>query len=73
MEEERFSFKKYSLKQRIMAKGYTQTFVANKLGLEIMDFKRKLSEHEPFTKEQIFALMDLIGIKETYKVLFFIG
>lgn len=68
---ESYALKKYSLKQWILTNGYTQTFVAKKLGLDILEFKRKLVEREPFTKEQIFALIDLVGVRDAYHIIYF--
>lgn len=69
--QESFALKKYSLKQWIMSNGLTQTSVAKKLGLDILEFKRKLNEREQFTKEQIFALIDLVGVREAYHIIYF--
>ena len=69
--QESFALKKYSLKQWIITNGYTQTFVAKKLGLDILEFKRKLDERELFTKEQIYALIDLVGLREAYHIIYF--
>ena len=67
--DECYSLKKY--KRWIVTHGYTQTFVAKKLGLDILEFKRKLDERESFTKEQIYALIDLVGLREAYHIIYF--
>ena len=69
--QESFALKKYSLKQWIVMNGLTQTYVAKKLGLDILEFKRKLRERELFTKEQIFALINLVGVREAYHIIYF--
>ena len=69
--EESFSLKKYSLKKWIMTNGLTQTFVASKLGLDVVEFKQMLNERKLFTKEQIFALIDLVGVREAYNIIYF--
>lgn len=68
---ESYSLKKYRLKQWIAMHSYTQTFVAKKLGLDIVEFKRKLSAREPFNKEQISALIELVGLREAYHIIYF--
>lgn len=69
--QESFSLKKYRLKQWIMANGFTQTYVAKKFGVDILEFKRKLREREPFTKEQILALIELVGLRDAYRIIYF--
>lgn len=73
MQEEKnsFSLKQYRLKQWIVIHGYTQTSVAKKLGLDIIEFKQKLKQREPFTREQIFALIDMVGLEAAYHIIFF--
>lgn len=66
-----YSLKKYRLKQWIATHGYTQTAVAEKLGFDVVEFKRKLAQRESFTREQIFALIDLIGLREMYHIVYF--
>ncbi len=69
--QESFSLKKYSLKKWIMTNGLTQILVASKLGLDIVIFKQMLNERKLFTKEQIFALIDLVGVREAYNIIYF--
>lgn len=68
---ESYSLKKNSLKRWIFQHGLTQTAVAEKLGLDVVEFKRKLAQREFFTREQIFALIDLIGLREMYHIVYF--
>lgn len=73
MQEEKnsFSLKQYSLKQWIVTHGYTQTSVAKKLGLDIIEFKRKLKQREQFNREQIYALIELVGLRDAYRIIYF--
>lgn len=69
--DECYSLKKYSLKRWIVTHGYTQTSVAKNLGLDILEFKRKLNQREPFTREQIFTLLELVGLRDAYHIIYF--
>ena len=68
---EGYSLKKYSLKKWIYENGYTQPYVARKLGLHPEDFKQKLREREKFNKPQIWELIKLMGAEDAFKVLYF--
>ena len=43
--QEGYSLKKWCLKQWIYSHGYTQPYVARRLGVSAEEFKRKLREH----------------------------
>ena len=66
-----FSLKKGKLKKWIYEKGFTQPYVAKELGLRPEEFKRKLSQREKFTKEQIQRLILLMSAEDAFKVLYF--
>ena len=58
--QEGYSLKKWCLKQWIYSHGYTQPYVARRLGVSAEEFKRKLREHEKFNEYQISCLVELI-------------
>jgi hypothetical protein len=66
-----YSLKKYKLKEWIYDNGYTQPFVAKRLGLSPKEFKRKLRDHEKFHREQIKNLVYLMGAEFAFNVLYF--
>lgn len=66
-----YSLKKYSLKKWIYGNGYTQPFVAEKLHLDVEEFKRKLRQREKFNREQITLLISIMKAKEAFKVIDF--
>lgn len=51
--------------------GKTQPYVAEELGLEAEEFKRKLREREKFNQEQIRSLVYLLGAEEAFSVIYF--
>ena len=65
------SLKKGQLKRWIYENHHTQPFVARKLNLSVEEFKRMLSNHELFNREQVKALIELLGANEAYKVIYF--
>ena len=71
VEKNSYSLKKYCFKKWIATHGYTQTFVAKRLGVDILEFKRKLKQRESFTKEQIFSLIELVGLRDAYRIIYF--
>lgn len=66
-----YSLKKRSLKRWIYEHGYTQPYMAEQLGMETDDFKRKLREHEQFDKYQIRLLVDFMKAEAAFMVLYF--
>ena len=68
---EGYSLKKGRLKKYIFTNNYTQTYFAQKLNLSAEEFKRKLTNRELFNKEQLRTLINLMGAKEAFKVIYF--
>ncbi len=66
-----YSLKKRCLQRWIYSRGYTQSYVARRLGLSAEEFKRKLREHEKFNEYQIGCLVQLMKAKAAFRVLFF--
>ena len=66
-----YSLKKYRLKKWIYENGYTQPYVARRMGIEPEEFKRKLRERETFGKWQIWGLIQLMHAEEAFYVLYF--
>ena len=66
-----YSLKKRCLQRWIYSHGYTQPYVARKLGLSAEEFKRKLREHERFNERQISCLVQLMKAKAAFRVLYF--
>ena len=69
--QEGYSLKKWCLKQWIYSPGYTQQYVARRLGVSAEEFKRKLREHEKFNEYQISCLVELMKAKAAFQVLYF--
>ena len=69
--KEGYSLKKWCLKQWIYSHGYTQPYVARRLGVSAEEFKRKLREHEKFNEYQISCLVELMKAKAAFQVLYF--
>lgn len=69
--QEGYSLKKWCLKQWIYSHGYTQPYVARRLGVSAEEFKRKLREHEKFNEYQISCLVELMKAKAAFQVLYF--
>lgn len=68
---EGYSLKKGRLKKYIFRNHYTQTYFAKRLNLSAEEFKRKLTNRELFNKEQLRALINLMGAREAFKVIYF--
>ena len=66
-----YSLKKRSLQRWIYSRGYTQPYVARKLGLSAEEFKRKLREREKFNEYQIGCLVQLMKARAAFRVLYF--
>lgn len=66
-----YSLKKRCLQRWIYSRGYTQPYVARRLGLSAEEFKRKLREHEKFNEYQIGCLVQLMKAKAAFRVLYF--
>lgn len=66
-----YSLKKRCLQRWIYARGYTQPYVARKLGISAEEFKRKLRAREKFNEYQIGCLVQLMKAKAAFRVLFF--
>lgn len=68
---ESYSLKKNSLKRWIFQHGLTQTEMAKKLGIDVVEFKKKLYKREPFSWEQLMALINFVGIRAAYNIIYF--
>lgn len=66
-----YSLKKRSIKRWIYAHGYTQRYIARRLGMSPKVFKKKLCEREKFNEEQIERLVDLMKARWAFRVLYF--
>ena len=66
-----YSLKKGKLKRWIYENHHTQPFVARKLNLSVEEFKQKLRKHELFDRDQMEALINLMGAREAFKVIYF--
>lgn len=66
-----YSLKKRCLQRWIYARGYTQPYVARKLGISAEEFKRKLRAREKFNERQISCLVQLMKAKAAFRVLYF--
>lgn len=66
-----YSLKKQKLKQWIYEHKLTQPYIAKKLGLTTEEFKRKLTNREMFTENQIRTLTHLMGAKAAFQVIYF--
>jgi len=66
-----YSLKKHSLKKWIYGNGYTQPYVARKLGLSAYEFKRRLRARDKFNRTEIERLVYLMKAEEAFKVIYF--
>ena len=66
-----YSLKKHLLKEWIYAHGYTQPYVARRIGVSAEEFKRKLRAREHFARDQIERLVYLMGAEAAFRVLYF--
>lgn len=69
--EKGYSLKKRSLQRWIYLHGYTQPYVARRLGISTEEFKRKLREHDRFNEYQIAELVALMKARAAFRVLYF--
>ena len=69
--EQGYALKKRILKRWIYDQGYTQPYIARKLGLFPEQFKRKLRECEIFDRRQIEILVGLMKADAAFQVLYF--
>ena len=67
----RYALKKRALKRWIYSHGYTQREIARKLHMSTKKFKRKLSQKEVFSVEQICRLVYLMGAWNAFYVIYF--
>ena len=66
-----YSLKKRSLLKWIYRSGYTQPYVARRLGMTTKAFKRKLREREKFNEHQIGCLVRFMKARAAFRVLYF--
>lgn len=66
-----YPLKKYLLKNWIYANGYTQPYVARRMGLSPYEFKRRLKEREKFNRGEISALVRLMDAEDAFEVIYF--
>lgn len=66
-----YSLKKGRLKIWIYSNGYTQPYVARKLGMDVDDFKHRLKVHEMFEPEYIERLVYFLKAEDAFKVIYF--
>ena len=66
-----YPLKRYPLKKWIYEHDYTQSYIAERLGLAPEEFTRKLREHEKFNYWQIKPLVMLMGAEDAFKVIYF--
>lgn len=66
-----YGVKKKMLKKWIYDHNLTQPYVARKMNMSVEDFKAVLQEQGTFNREQIKALVNLMGAWEAFKVIYF--
>lgn len=66
-----YSLKKKKLKSWIYFNGYTQPFMARKMGVDSDEFKRKLREKEKFNREEIRRLIYFMKARSAFSVIYF--
>ena len=71
MAKMKITIRKREFKNWIYDNGLTQPRVARKLHIHLQEMKDKLTNHEPFTEEQIRDLVDLMGATDAFKVMYF--
>ena len=70
-EESKYSLKKRKLQQWIYLNQLTQPYVARRLGLDPIEFKAMIKDNVPFNREQITRLVQLMGAKDAFRVIYF--
>lgn len=66
-----YGVKKQMLKKWIYDHNLTQAYVARKMNLPVEDFKQKLRDKGTFNREQLKALIKLMGAWDAFKVIYF--
>ena len=66
-----YSLKKRKLRQWIYLHQLTQPYVAKRMGMEQEEFQAKLNEGAKFNREQITGLVELMGARDAFDVLYF--
>ena len=65
------SLKKRALLRWIYGAGYTQPYVAQRMGLDIDEFKNRLRTRKKFDMQEIRALVFLMGARAAFRVIYF--
>lgn len=66
-----YPLKKYPLKRWIYDNHFSQPFVARVMKIPPDEFKRKLREKEKFNREEITALVKLMGAEDAFNAIYF--
>lgn len=66
-----YSLKKKQLKQWIYRNQLTQPYVARTMRMSVDEFKGKLKDNEPFNREQLKHLINLMGARNAFRVIRF--
>jgi len=66
-----YSLKKHSLKKWIYSNGYTQPYIAKRMGMKSGKFKRMLRRKEKFNREQIKRLIYFMKAENAFNVIYF--
>ena len=65
------SLKKRALLRWIYGAGYTQPYVAQRMGLDVDEFKDRLRTRKKFDMQEIRALVFLMGARAAFGVIYF--
>ena len=66
-----YPLKKYPLKRWIYDNHFSQPFVARVMKIPPDEFKRRLREKEKFNRDEITALVKLMGAEDAFEVIYF--
>lgn len=66
-----YPLKKYPLKRWIYDNHFSQPFVARVMQLSPEEFKRRLRRKEKFNRDEITALVKLMGAEDAFEVIYF--
>lgn len=65
------SLKKRALLRWIYGAGYTQPYVARRMGVDEGEFKERLRTRKKFDMQEIRALVFLMGARAAFRVIYF--
>lgn len=66
-----YSLKKQKLKKWVYENNRSQPYVAQVMGMNEKDFKKKLNNRELFTERELRKFIYLVGAKDAFNIIYF--